>query len=227
MSRLIMKELAIDDRPYEKLEAYGSQALSDSELVAILLRTGRKGKTSLELARDLLAGQGAARIGRQSLEEIQSVAGIGRVKAITLKAAIEFGRRVLQEKRLRRGDEIRCPSDAIALFEPLLAPLDREEFHVLLLDTRHRVIRSERVSSGGLASAVIAPRDVFRLALRANAAALMLAHNHPSGDPTPSRQDIEATRVFSELGSLMGIPVLDHLILGSESSCSLKQLGYL
>lgn len=223
---LMMKELAGDDRPYEKLEAKGAAHLSDAELVAILLKSGIAGRNSLELARTLLAGgNGLSVLRSASLEELRHVTGVGRVKSIVLKAAVEVGRRLEQERRPQRGEPIRSPADAYRVLAPLLADLDREEFHILLLDARHRLIRSEQVSAGGLAAAVVFPRDVFRLALKANAASIMLAHNHPSGDSEPSQADLEATRVFDEIGRMMGIAVVDHLIIGSGGYTSLKQAG--
>lgn len=225
---LLMKDLSWDDRPYEKLENKGAAHLSDAELVAILLKSGVAGRNSLDLARTVLAGTGGlANVASVSLEELQRYAGVGRVKSIVLKAAVELGRRIERKQPPRRGEPIRSPDDAHRVLAERMGDLEREEFHVLLLDARHRLIRGEQVSAGGLAAAVVFPRDVFRLALKANAAALMLAHNHPSGDAEPSKADLEATRVFENIGRMMGIPVLDHLIIVRDGFVSLKQKGHL
>lgn len=225
LAPLLMKELAADDRPYEKLEMKGAKALSDTELIAILLRSGMAGYNSLDLARALLQPAGLLGLKDASLEELQHVPGIGRVKSIVLKSAMELGRRLENLQSPNKDDPITSPAGAAKHIVPILADLDREEFHVLLLDARHRLIRSEQVSAGGLAAAVVFPRDVFRIALKANAAAIMLAHNHPSGDETPSKADIEATEVFSNLGRMMGIKVLDHLVVASGRWLSMKQAG--
>ena len=227
-SPLIMKELSEDDRPYEKLEWRGAAHLSDAELVAILLKSGIAGKNSLDLARSLLANDaGLMILNTASLEELQRYSGIGRVKSIVLKAAVEVGRRLERTRPPKRGEPIKSPDDAVRILSPFMADLEREEFHVLLLDARHRLIRSELVSAGGLSAAVVFPRDVFRLALKANAAAIMLAHNHPRGDAAPSKTEIAATRVFDNIGRMMGITVLDHLVIARGRFVSLKQQGHL
>lgn len=227
MTPLVMKALAADDRPYEKFETKGPKALSDTELVAILLRSGMAGRNSLDLARVLLASGGLRGLQDATLEELRHVPGIGRVKSIVLKTAVELGRRMAQRRPPSPFEPITSPTDAAGHLVPLLSELDREEFHVLLLDARHRLIRIAQVSAGGLAAAVVFPRDVFRIALKANAAAIMLAHNHPSGDETPSKADIEATRVFTNIGRMMGINVLDHLIIANQRWVSMKKLGHL
>ena len=159
------------------------------------------------------------------VEELRQISGIGRVKALQLKACVELGNRMINALQNEYRQPIRTPSDAILFLEPRLRLQPREEFHVLLLDTRNRLIRSVHVGGGGLDAAVIYPRDIFREAVKANAAAIMLAHNHPSGDASPSRSDIDSTARFVEIGTMMGIPVLDHLIIASGGSISLKQRG--
>lgn len=160
----------------------------------------------------------------RSIEELTAFSGIGPVKAMQLMAAIELGRRA-SRKPLSRQDPIRGPEDAIALIEPEMRALPREEMRLILVDARNRVIRTCRVSEGGLSSAVIQPRELFREAVRSNAAAMILAHNHPSGDASPSGEDLSTTRRLMELGQMMGVKVIDHLIVGRQGSVSLKQQG--
>lgn len=225
-SSLTMKELPLGERPYEKAESQGLETLSHAELVAIILTSGRGGETAVQTAQKLLVKtEGLAGLLESSIEELREVPGIGRVKSIRVLAAIELGQRASSQRQLQVREPASGPDDVIRYVEASMRYLAREEFHVLLLDTRNRIIKSVRISQGGLAAAVIHPRDVFREAVRANAAAMVLVHNHPSGDPSPSTADIESTRKFSDLGKMMGIPVLDHVIVGAESSASFSRLG--
>lgn len=225
---LTMKDIPRSERPYEKAESDGVRALSNAELVAVLLTTGRAGETAIQTAQKaLVMSDGLAGLLDASLEELQEVPGIGRVKSIRVLAALELGQRAVSERQRDTRTVAGGPDDLIGYVEASMRYLPREEFHVLLLDTRNRIIKSVRISQGGLASAVIHPRDIFREAVKANAAAIVLVHNHPSGDSSPSRADVESTRKFMKLGNMMGIPVLDHIIVGAESSSSFKQLGYI
>jgi len=224
-------ELPASSRPYERMEVSGEKSLSDAELIAILFRNGSSGCSSLELAQNVLLmdsrGEGLAFLRDLSLEELQQCRGLGRVKAITLKAAMEVGRRSMQTDPFWKNTQIGGPKDAIAIFENEMVHLKKEEVHTLLLDTRHRVIRHIMVSSGGLASAGIYPRELLREAIKANAAAFVLAHNHPSGDPKPSPDDIQTTKALQKAADLIGIELVDHIIVGHGSSTSLKELGCL
>lgn len=223
---LTMKELPPSERPYEKAERDGVRSLSHAELLAIILTSGRGGETAVQTAqRLLLKCEGIKGLLETSPEELRELPGIGRVKAIRVLAAVEIGQRAVAERQAEVRTPAAGPDDVIRHVEATMRYLPREEFHVLLLDTRNRIIKSVRISQGGLAAAVIHPRDIFREAVKANAASLVLVHNHPSGDPSPSRADIESTRKFSELGKMMGIPVLDHVIVGAESSASFSRLG--
>lgn len=223
---LTMKELPETERPYEKAEKFGVQTLTNAELLAVLLTAGRSGETAVQTAQKaLVMSGGLVGLLDASLEELQEVPGIGRVKSIRILSAIELGQRAVSERQSEVRASACSPDEVISYVEASMRFLPREEFHVLLLDTRNRVIKSVRISQGGLAAAVIHPRDIFREAVKANAASIVLVHNHPSGDSAPSRADVESTRRFEELGSMMGIPVLDHIIVGAESSSSFKQLG--
>jgi DNA repair protein RadC len=224
--KLTMKELQSSERPYEKLEQQGARDLSDAELIAIQLQSGMAGTTALEIANQMLTGMGGLRgIYEASLEEMCQIKGIGRVRAIRLKAAFELGNRHLNSRRDEVRPVLRNPDDIVQLMEPELRYLSREEFHVILLDVRLRMIRKIKISRGGLAAAVVFPRDIFREAVKANAASIALVHNHPSGDAEPSPADLESTRKLMGLGEMMGIPVLDHLIVGSKGSISMRERG--
>lgn len=224
-----IKNMPVEDRPYEKLIRSGTRALTDTELLAVIIRSGTRQESALNLAQRLLtvaADQGGLfMLQSASIEELQQIPGIGQVKALQIKAALELGNRVLSQARPSERRQIRKPDDAIHLLENELRFLPREELHVILLDIRNRVIRTCRLSEGGLAASVLYPRDLFREAVKANAAALILAHNHPSGDATPSKEDIETTRRFMEIGDMMGVRVMDHVVIASGGAISLKQQG--
>ena len=239
---LTMHDLPADDRPYEKLLLKGAAALSDAELIAVIMRSGSRRETALGLAQRLLhalsdqaSGADAVRdrsdtvvlrrLRDSSVEELTALPGIGRVKAVQLQAALELGSRVSRGGYLDGRRQVRRPSDVISDLGPDMAALPREELRTVLLDVRQRVIRVCRVGEGGLSGAVIHPRDLFREAVKANAAALILAHNHPSGDASPSAEDIETTRKLVEIGKMMGIQVLDHLVLAAGGSVSLREQG--
>jgi len=226
-----MHELPITSRPYERLEECGEKSLSDAELLAILIKSGSTGCSSLELAQKILLmdsrGEGLSFLRDLSVEELRECKGIGRVKAITLKAAMEIGRRSMRIDPFWKNMQIGGPRDAITIFENEMTHLKKEEVHILLLDTRHRVIRHVTISSGGLASAGIYPRELFREAIKANAAAFVLAHNHPSGDPKPSPDDIATTKSLQKAADLIGIEFVDHIVVGHGSCASLKELGCL
>ena len=226
-----MHELPLSSRPYERLEESGEKSLSDAELLAILIKNGSAGCSSLELAQKILMmdsrGEGLSFLRDLSIEEIRECKGLGRVKAITLKAAMEMGRRSMRIDPFWKNMQIGGPKDAITIFENEMTHLKKEEVHTLLLDTRHRVIRHVTISSGGLASAGIYPRELLREAIKANAAAFVLAHNHPSGDPKPSPDDIATTKALQKAADLIGIELVDHIVVGHGSCVSLKELGCL
>ena len=226
-----MHELPLSSRPYERLEESGEKSLSDAELIAILIKNGSAGCSSLELAQKILMmdsrGEGLSFLRDLSIEELRECKGLGRVKAITLKAAMEMGRRSMRIDPFWKNMQIGGPKDAITIFENEMTHLKKEEVHTLLLDTRHRVIRHVTISSGGLASAGIYPRELLREAIKANAAAFVLAHNPSSGDPKPSPDDIATTKALQKAADLIGIELVDHIVVGHGSCVSLKELGCL
>ena len=216
---------ARSEMPRERLFSLGAFALSDAELVTLLLGTGCAGSRAPELAAGLLASRGGlAGLAGSDLRELMDVRGIGRTKAAALFAALELGRR-LSSQRLREGDAIRSPEDVFRHFYTRLRHARQEHFFVLLLDGRHRVLGEEIVSLGTLTASLVHPREVFRPALRASAAALILVHNHPSGDPEPSPEDRTVTERLASAGELLGIPVLDHVVVAERGFRSLRDDG--
>ena len=227
-----IKDLAENERPRERLAAEGADALSNAHLIAILLRTGMKGYSAINIGEQLLAKYGTLEsLARASLKDIQSVKGIGRDKAIALKAAFTLARRMAKE--LQYDSPVLDNPETIA---GLLREENRlnevEHFQVLLLNTRRKLIRVEQVSQGTLDTILVHAREVFKPAIAANASAIVLVHNHPSGDPTPSEADIKVTRDLIRAGQLLKIEVLDHVILGRKTAerpkdyASLRELGY-
>lgn len=221
------REVVVPDRPRERLDALGASALSDAELVALLLRTGNRGSNALAVSTDLLGRHGGLQgLSKVSGRELGQSQGIGPAKSASLRAALEIGRR-LAGRRLRAGAVIRSPSDVYHHFHPSLRDARQEHFLVILLDARHRVLRSEMVSQGTLTASLVHPREVFRPALRDAAAALVLVHNHPSGDPTPSAEDREVTARLASAGEILGVRVLDHIVVAERGFCSLREQGEL
>jgi len=213
------------DAPRERLAALGAEALSDAELVALLLRTGSARHPARDAAQALLRRHGGLRgLGRAALAELRGQPGVGEAKAATLLAAFELGRRAAS-LRLRPGDPIRSPADVHRHFHPLLRDAPHERFLVVLLDGRHRMMREVVISQGTLTASLVHPREVFAPALREPAAAVVLVHNHPSGDPTPSREDREITARLAAAGELLGIPVLDHVVVAEQGYVSLREDG--
>jgi len=222
---LRVREIPATERPRERLRRYGAGALKTSELVAILFRTGSRDANVEQIAERLLASFGDLReLAKASIEELCEFNGVGVVKAIELQAAFELGKRVMQFTREERPT-IRCPGDVADLVMNDLKMLDQEHFRVLLLDSKNRVLRIEEVFKGSLNASVSHPREAFRAAVSAAAAGVILVHNHPSGDPRPSREDIATTKRMAEAGETLGIPLLDHVIIGDGMHVSLKERG--
>jgi DNA repair protein RadC len=212
--------------PRERLLEAGPEALSDRELLALLLCTGTSGRSAEGLADDLLAAGGLAALATSSEGELQGRPGIGPAKAATLLAALELGRR-LAARRLQEGDRFSGPEDVARHFFPRLRDAPCEQFHAVLLDGRHRVKRVVLVSQGTLTASLVHPREVFRPALREAAAALVVVHNHPSGDPTPSQEDRQVTERLQRAGELLGIPLLDHVVVAEQGFVSLREKGWM
>jgi len=222
-----MKHLSPGDRPREKLWRLGAPTLGDNELVALVIGSGRQHVDALAVANGLLTARGGLHgLARSTPADLTRVSGIGRVKAAQLLAALEMGRRTLAHApaaRLRLG----APHDAAAYLLPTFGSRPVEHFGVVLLDSRHRVIRTTVLAIGTLNTTIVEPRDVFREAVLESASAIVVFHNHPSGDPSPSADDVELTRRLAGAGVLMGIDVIDHVILGDARYCSFRQLGKL
>jgi DNA repair protein RadC len=222
-----MKELSPDDRPREKLARNGATALGDNELVAAILGSGCRQLDALAIANELLAARGGLHgVARSSCDELAQVGGVGGAKAAQLLAAIELGRRTLMHAPRARL-QLRLPSDAANYLLPRFGSRPVEQFGIVLLDTRHRVLRARILAVGGLNATGVQPREVFREAALGGAAAIVMFHNHPSGDPSPSSDDVEVTRRLIAAGVVMGIDVVDHVILGDVRYWSFKENGHL
>ncbi len=231
-SSLRLKDQPASERPRERLAERGADSLSHAELVAILLRTGLKGTNVLEVARQLVSKFGTLNaLAGASLEDLRSIKGIGRDKAVTLMAAFALAKRMAAEIR-SEAPLLDTPERIADLLREEVRHLTAEQFLVVLLNTRRRLIKLERISQGTLDTILVHARDVFRSAITANAAAIVLVHNHPSGDPTPSEADIKVTRDLIRAGQLLKIELLDHVILGRATQerpkdyASLRELGY-
>lgn len=214
-----------EERPRERLARHGAAALSNRELLALLVGTGARRLSALDLAERLI-GSGLRDLAGRSLSELEGERGLGRAKAARLLAALELGARVASEGR-EAAPAFRAPEESARYLLPRYGSRPVETFGLLALDVRHRLKREAVISVGCLTSSLVHPREVFQEAVVSRAAALVLFHNHPSGDPEPSAEDISLTRRLASAGTLMGIEVLDHLVLGAGRYVSLKQRGIL
>ena len=220
-----MKTVALHDRPREKLQRLGASALGDNELVAIVLGHGQPRASALDLANAVLvAVDGVDGLSRARPDDLTRIAGIGPARAAQVLAAVELGRRTLTRVGRERV-QLKTPRGTAELLLPQYGSRSVEQFGVVLLDTKHRVLRTTVVSVGTLDASIVHPREIFREATAAGAAALVLFHNHPSGDPEPSAEDVLLTRRLIAAGVLMGIDVIDHVILAGVRFCSLKEKG--
>ncbi len=226
MPYLTMKALPNEERPRERLLREGAGALADRELLAIILRSGSREENALDLARRLLSQHhGLAGLLRLEAAQLMAEKGIGPAKAAQLLAALELGRRAV-DRSLQKKRTIDSPEAAATFLLPKLAHLEQEVFVILYLDTRHRVMEHEILYRGSLNSSITRIAEIFRGAVRRNCAAILVAHNHPSGDPTPSPEDIAFTDRLIEAGQLLEIEVLDHLIIGDQKYTSLREQGH-
>lgn len=221
-----IKDLPSAERPRERLIRYGPRSLSTAELLAIVLRTGTRQRSALALAEQLVADHnGLQGVATATVEELARLSGVGPVKAVQIAACVELGRRLEAQRGSDERQCIRSPEDAARILMPEMRDAAKETFRSLLLDTRNRVIRQTVVSIGTLDSSVVHPREVFRDAIAASAASILVAHNHPSGDPTPSPEDRKVTDRLAQAGQLLGIELVDHLVIGDGRWVSLKQVG--
>jgi DNA repair protein RadC len=227
-----IKDLPASERPRERLVEHGADALKNSELIAILLRTGLKGVSAIQVAEQLLQKFGTLdNLSRAGLDDLRQIKGVGRDKAIALKSAFTLARRMALELR-QEGPTLDNPESIAVLLREDNRAYEVEHFQVVLLNTRRKLIRVDKISQGTLDTILVHPREVFKSAIAAGASAIVLAHNHPSGDPTPSEADIKVTRDLVRAGQILKIDVLDHVILGRLSKerprdyVSLRELGH-
>lgn len=222
-----IRELPPDERPRERLAQWGASHLREYELLAILLRTGTAQMSALQLAQHLLDKFGGVRgVMHAKVAELATVKGMGLAKACQIAAAMELGRRVALSQFHERP-QIRSPQDVYELMHLQFVAEKQEHFLAVLLDTKNRVLRSQTIFIGTLDSSLVHPREVYRAAVREGAACWIAVHNHPSGDPTPSPEDIAITKRLKEAGELLGIALLDHIIIGDGNYTSLRERGYL
>lgn len=221
--RTMIREMPAAERPRERLLQYGERSLSTAELLAIILRVGMQGTSAIDLAQHVLKEfQGLAGLARASCQELCTVRGLSVAKVAQIKAALELGRR-LQMETPKERPQILSPQDAAHILLPEMQYLDQEYLKVITLDTKHRVVETPTIYKGSLNASMVRLAEVFRDAIRANCAAILLAHNHPSGDPTPSREDLTLTKEVVKAGRLLDIEVLDHVIIGHQRYISLKE----
>ncbi|KQL53400.1 hypothetical protein AN964_07780 [Heyndrickxia shackletonii] len=227
LEKIMIRDFPQDERPRERLIQNGASSLSNQELLAILLRTGTKQESVIQMANRLLKKfEGLHLLKDASLEEIMNIRGIGLAKAVQILAALELGRRIAN---LSYEDRyvIRSPEDGANFVMNDMRFLSQEHFVCLYLNTKNQVLHRQTVFIGSLNASIVHPREVFKEAFRRSAASIICIHNHPSGDPAPSREDIEVTKRLVECGKIIGIEILDHLIIGDKKYVSLKEKGYL
>lgn len=228
MPQKTIKEIPLCDRPREKMAAYGARSLTDAELIAILLRTGTPEKSALDIAGEMTSEGGLYNrlAGITRISELMHIKGLGQAKAATVLAALEIGRRIASARPLERV-HIGSAQEGADFLMPRLRYAAREQFVAVMLNSKNRVIATEVISEGTLTSSVVHAREVFAPALLHHAAAVIVAHNHPSGDPQPSREDREVTAMLAQSGKVLGIPLLDHLIIGDGAYYSFQEYGAL
>jgi len=227
-SRLSLKEFPLSERPYERIELYGAENLSDAELLAVIIKTGTKSESAVDVARKLLmAGgdNGFLPLYDMSLEQLKEISGIGRVKAIQIKALIQICIRMSSFTPNTDISIIKSSVDVSKLLMQQMRCLKKEVFKVVMLNTRNHVIKIVEISVGSLSSSLVHPREVFVDAVKCSCASVILVHNHPSGDPEPSNDDIVTTDRLVKAGEIVGIKVLDHIVIGNGTFISLKMKG--
>lgn len=228
-AKYTMKELPVSERPYEKAEAQGAGMLSDKELLTVLIRTGTKSERADQVAMRILefcGKDGLQALWNLDLEELKSLPGIGRVKAIQILCVCELAKRLAGGKKLF-GEKITSSEDVAYYYSAQLKYTQRECLILLVLDSKNRIISEETISVGNINASIADPREVYLKALKKNGVSVILLHNHPSGDPSPSIEDIRTTERMAKAGELLGIPLKDHIIIGQDSFISLNAEGYL
>ena len=224
----IIETLPKEERPYEKCFQYGTEALTDIELLAVILRTGTKGCNVKELAVKLLKNEDGAvsvlSLTHLSLEQLLEISGIGKVKAIQILCVLELAKRI-SKTSFNNGTKYNTPKVIAGYYMEQLRHLEQEHLYVMFLDTKCKLIKDKLISSGTINQSLISPREIFIEALRCNCVNIILVHNHPSGDPAPSRDDLKSTSRVKEAGKIIGIRLLDHIIIGDNTYCSLNESG--
>lgn len=224
-----IKELNLEERPYEKCQRFGAENLTNVELLAILLRSGIKGENSLELARKILyqnsESENVLNIHNWSFEQLMNIKGIGKVKAIQILCISELAKRLAKSTAGKQLD-FNTPATIAKYYMEDLRHKKQEFMKLLLLNTKSKLICEKDISIGTVNSAVISPRELFVEALQKNAVCIILLHNHPSGDPTPSMEDVQVTMQIREAGNMIGVELLDHIIIGDNCYISLREEGY-
>ncbi|WP_223154988.1 RadC family protein [Alkalibacillus aidingensis] len=224
---ILIRDVPKDERPRERLIQSGPRALSNQELIAILIGSGTKGNSALSLATRVLKHfEGLSLLRDATITELKMINGIGTAKAVQLLAGIELGKRI-QSYKLSDQYTIRSPEDGANFLMEDMRGLKQEHFVCLYLDTKNRIIHRQTIFIGSLNSSIVHPREVYKEAIKRSAASIICAHNHPSGDPSPSNEDIHVTRRLVESGKMIGIELLDHLVIGDHKYISLKEKGYL
>jgi DNA repair protein RadC len=227
MPYISIKNWPEDERPRERLLRHGPESMSEAQLLAIILRTGGSGRSALDIGVELLDRfKTLKKIEEAAPAEICGVKGLGKAKAAQLKAALELGRRMFREP-LEKRPLFQTGSDVFSYFHPRVGRLKKEVFHCAMLDVKNRLIKDTRISEGTLTASIVHPREAFRDAIKESAASVIFIHNHPSGDPAPSREDILITEKLESAGETVGIRMLDHIIIGDGSFISMLEKGYL
>lgn len=224
-----IKAMCTEERPYEKCERFGAENLTDTELLAVILRTGTRGENSLDLARNLLhpdfGTAGLHNIHHWTMERLLHIRGVGRVKAVQILCLAELSKRMAQESAAE-GLDFSSPATIARYYMEDMRHRNKEVLKLLLLNTRSRLIGESNISTGTVDTALVSSRELFIEAFQKSASAIILLHNHPSGDPTPSREDIRTTRQVYEAGRLIGIELLDHIIIGNNCYVSMREKGF-
>jgi DNA repair protein RadC len=223
-----IKDIPIDDRPRERLIKFGPEALSNAELLAIILRVGTKSESAIAMANRIISSsnEGLKFLSTATIEELSGIKGIGEAKAAQIKASLELGKR-LKNFRASTKVKINSPEDVAEIVMEDMRYLRKEHLRVLFLNTKNIVSDVKDLSIGSLNSSVVHPREIFSEAIRKSSSSIVICHNHPSGDPTPSQEDITITKRLFEVGKLVGIDLLDHIIIGDGKFVSLKEKGIL
>ncbi len=225
--RLTIKEMPEDERPREKLIKYGAENLSNAELLALIIRVGNKSRTAVELSQDIYNKFGGLKaLNYLTINQLKKMKGIGTAKAVQIRSVVELSKRIASLNREEK-DLIKSPKDAAQILMPELRYLTQEVFKIILLDIKNQIITIPMISKGGLSSSIVHPREVFKEAIKHSSAAMILIHNHPSGIPEPSRDDINITKKLIDAGKIVGIDVLDHIIIGDGIFVSMKEKGFI